>query len=159
MSKQKIVYKTAKQWAKYINDWLKEKGVKLTPQNVHSLFSEYGVEPTMFRNNGQYLVKDKKGRIPCYSSASFFLKCYNHDFLDKCISLCRDNEDEIINDINYDLTYRNDENDMEKHSQHLEKMYQTEDKKNFKTIIISEEALRKIVENFEDEGFATRIGE
>ena len=149
MGKQKITYKTAQQWAKYINEWLKEKGVNLKAKDVHNLFQSYGVEPTMFRNNGEYLVKDSKGKIPCYSSASFFLKCYNIDFLKRCQQISGIGEnDEIIDNHQerYDLSYKNDENDMEKHSQYLEKMYQTENKITSKTIIISEDAFQRLIE-------------
>lgn len=125
-------YLNIAEWVKKLNQIYGKYGIKVEERDVHQLFHHYGLKPIK--------TNSKNSIITWFSESSFFTVCYRDDFMKVLYNItnfgdARGKESiytPTVKDKQEPLTYKNDENDMEKHSQNLEKVYQME---NIKTIV------------------------
>ena len=123
-------------------------------RDVHQLFHHYGLKPIKTNSKRE---TSANGTITYFSESSFNTIRYRDDFMKVLYNIvtfgdARGQESiytPTVKDNKEQLTYKNDENDMEKHSQNLEKVYQMENNiKNMKKkIVISEGAFKRLFEN------------
>jgi hypothetical protein len=146
-------YLNVHEWCGELNRDYGERGIHIHPNDVHKLFGYFYLKPITTHKG--------KSKIYWYSVSSVNSVRFGDDFVKILEDISngvkvlrnksksqtiRDKKD--TEDIEYPLTYRNDENDMEKYSKYLENMYQTESVK--KKIIISENAFKRLFENIND---------
>ncbi len=147
-------YFNVNEWVGIFNRDYAEQNIRVKARDIHQLFHHYGLKPIKTNVNREV---SENGTISWYSESAVNYKRYREDFMQTLYNIVtfgdsrdmesvyqpsvKDNDEE-----DYDTNY---ENDMEKYSKYLEKMYQTESTK--KKIIISENAFKRLFENTFDE--------
>ena len=152
-------YLNINEWVKKLNQLYGKYGIKVKGRDVHQLFHHYGLKPIKTNSKRE---KSANGTITYFSESSFNTIRYREDFMKVLYNIvtfgdARGKESVIPKqqeNISAPISYKNDENNMEKYSQHLEKEYQIENSiKNMKKkIVISENAFKRLFENMYDEG-------
>ena len=149
-------YLNINEWVKMLNNLYSKYGIKVQGRDVHQLFHHYHLKPIKTNSNREI---SEDGNITYFSIDSFNTIRYRDDFMNILNNIvkygdARGQESiykrEVYNE-DEPLTFKNNENDMEKYSQHLEKEYQIENISNKKKIIISEGAFKRLFENVYDE--------
>lgn len=150
-------YLNINEWVKTLNNLYSQYGIKVQGRDVHQLFHHYGLKPIK-TNSKREISKD--GNITYFSMNSFNTIRYRDDFMNVLNNIikygdARGQENvykrKVYNE-NEPLTFKNNENDMEKYSKYLEKEYQMENISNKRKIIISEGAFKRLFENVCGEG-------
>ena len=147
-------YLNINEWVSVLNKLYSKYDIRVQARDVHQLFHHYGLKPIKTNSKRE---KSANGTITYFSESSFNTIRYREDFLKVLYNIvtfgdARGKESIFkpsIQDTKNSVSYNNDENDMEKHSKYLEKMYQTE---SVKKIIISEDTFKKLFENINNEG-------
>lgn len=154
-------YHTVTKWVKIFNDDYKGKIQKIKPNDLHQLFTHYGLKPTPFEINGKEIKTYQVNEV-------MKIRTMKEDFMNVLSNIVnygdsRGEEAYFKRQNNYiekekpQPIYTNGENDMETYSNHLINNYRTESKKIIK---INEEQYNRLFENFNDEGFRTnKFGE
>ena len=153
-------YLNINEWVGVLNKLYSKYDIRVQARDVHQLFHHYGLKPIKTNSKRE---KSANGTITYFSESSFNTIRYREDFMKVLYNIvtfgdARGKESVIPKqqeNISAPISYKNDENNMEKYSQHLEKEYQIENSiKNMKKkIVISEGAFKRLFENTFDEGF------
>lgn len=130
-------------FAKYIASLLKKRyGAILTSYQVHLLMYKLGFHTVVAKGHNVYTYGDVKTALGYKKSIEDFMYELERD----------EDYDNMVKSLNKkeeqdDLVYKNDENDMVKHSKYLEKRYQTESKNSntHKIIYITEEQFKSLI--------------
>ena len=156
-------YLNINEWVKQINALYGKYGIKVQPRDVHQLFHHYHLTP--LKTNSKREISPN-GNITWFSESSFNTVRFKEDFMNVLSNIINfgdaRGEESLKQNVTpnnkENVTYKNDEDNMEKYSHYLEKQYQTENKKGFKTIILNENSFKKLFENLENEDvFINRI--
>lgn len=147
-------YFNVNEWVGIFNRDYIGQNIHVKARDIHQLFHHYGLKP--IKTNGKREVSEN-GNITWFSESSVNSIRYREDFMRTLYNIVTFGDSRGIESI-YQLSVKDDdeyydsnyENDMEKCSKYLEKMYQTESTK--KTVIISENAFKRLFENTFDEG-------
>lgn len=133
-------------FAKYIASLLKKRyGAILTPYQVHLLMFTLGFHTVVIKGHNVYTYGDVKTALGYKKSIEDFMyeleRDEDYDNIVKSLDKKSKKEEQD------DLVYRNDEDDMVKHSKYLEKRYQTEskDSNTHKIIYITEEQFKSLI--------------
>lgn len=143
-----IEYYNTNQWVGIFNKDYKKLGVKINAEQVHKLFKEFGINGKSDPNKPRVTVYPKKqvDQLRTMDKCDKFI-----DALKKITTppntptkptTLQQNQDEV--NVDYDFTYKNNENDMEGHSNYLINKYQFE---SVKRITISESAYKRLFKN------------
>ena len=152
-------YLNINEWVGVLNKLYSKYNIHVQARDVHQLFHHYGLKPIKTNSKRE---RSTNGNITWFSESSFNTIRYRDDFMKVLHNItnfgdARGQESvytPTVKDNKEQLTYKNDEDDMEKHSQNLEKVYQIENniKNTKKKIVISESAFKKLFENQYQEG-------
>ena len=152
-------YLNINEWVGVLNKLYSKYNIRVQARDVHQLFHHYGLKPIKTNSKRE---RSANSNITWFSESSFNTIRYREDFMKVLYNIvtfgdARGKESVIPKqqeNISAPISYKNDENNMEKYSQHLEKEYQIENSiKNMKKkIVISENAFKRLFENAFDEG-------
>ena len=143
-------YYSVNKWVGILNRDYAEMGIKVDAHDVHVLFNHFGIKGKHDPNNAKIIVYPKilVDQLRTMSMSDKFLGAlYNISEFGDINGIVLNNKKQAQNnddDVVYEPTYRNNENDMEAYSQFLINQYQTEGVKKIK---ISESAYRRIFED------------
>ena len=148
-------YLNINEWVGVLNKLYSKYDIRVQARDVHQLFHHYGLKPIKTNSKRE---KSANGTITYFSESSFNTIRYRDDFmkvLHNIVTFGDARGQESVNPkhndkIDVPTLYKNDENNMEKYSQHLERAYQVENNVN-KKIIVSEGAFKRLFENVVDE--------
>lgn len=146
-------YFNVNEWVGIFNRDYVVQNIRVKARDIHQLFHHYGLKP--IKTNGKREVSEKEN-ITWFSESSVNSIRYRQDFMRTLYNIATFGDSRGMESI-YQPSVKDDEEDydtnyesnMEKYSKYLEKMYQTESTK--KTIIISENAFKRLFENTFDE--------
>ena len=147
-------YYSVNKWVGIFNRDYKDKGIKVNAHDIHQLFGYYKIPKLKINGNGEIVENGRRVLYPVNLVNQ--VRTMKEDFIyvlsnitEYGVSNGKEfyipyNEKEIT-----EPTYKNDENDMEKYSDNLIDKYQFENKKKIK---LTESQIKRIFENFNDEG-------
>ena len=140
-----VEYYNTNQWVGIFNRDYKNLGVKVNAQQVHELFEEFGIHGKRDPNKSKVTVYPKKqvDQLRTMDKCDKFLDALkristSQNTQPKPTTLQQNNDED---NVNYGLTYKNNENDMESYSNYLINKYQFE---SVKRITISESAYNRL---------------
>lgn len=127
-------YYSVNKWVGIFNRDYKDKGIKVNAHDIHQLFGYYKIPKLKINGNGEIVENGRRVLYPVNLVNQ--VRTMKEDFmyvLSNIIEYGVSNGKEFYIPYNEkeitEPTYKNDENDMEKYSNNLEKQYQFENKK------------------------------
>lgn len=156
-------YYNVNEWSNILTKKYNKFGLVVKPNHVHQLFHHYGFKP--IKTNGKREIS-KTGAISNYSEKSFYSFCHKLGFNQTLYNICEygdaRGENAILmktnnvfkdktQDVEYAPSYKNNENDMEKHSKWLENNYQTETIKDVVNNYIFEWSRKNTIPTYKDD--------
>ncbi len=150
-------YYGVNKWVGIFNRDYKDKGIKVNANDIHQLFGYYKIPKLKINGNGEIVENGRRVLYPVNLVNQ--VRTMKEDFmyvLSNIIEYGVSNGEEYYKpykeQVIVEPTYKDNENDMEKYSDNLIDKYQFENKK---TIKLTESQIKRIFENFDDEGFRT----
>lgn len=127
-------YLNINEWVGVLNKLYSKYDIRVQARDVHQLFHHYGLKPIKTNSKRE---KSANGTITYFSESSFNTIRYREDFMKVLYNIvtfgdARGKESVIPKqqeNISAPISYKNDENNMEKYSKHLEMTYNENIKK------------------------------